>query len=78
MGLPVSGFPNMNAVALEDGTGNNYIGTIDFLKVRGRQTCETAGRMETYRMLANVLIMMQDGYKHTEGHIRCLQNTHWQ
>lgn len=33
MGLPVSGFPNMNAVALEDPTGQNYVNTIDFLKV---------------------------------------------
>jgi di/tricarboxylate transporter len=33
MGLPVSGFPNMNAVALEDPTGVNYVDTVDFLKV---------------------------------------------
>jgi di/tricarboxylate transporter len=33
MGLPVSGFPNMNAVSLEDATGQNYIDTVDFLKV---------------------------------------------
>ena len=33
MGLPVSGFPNMNAVALEDQTGQNYLTTADFLKV---------------------------------------------
>ncbi|KAI8465297.1 MAG: low-affinity phosphate transporter [Monoraphidium minutum] len=33
MGLPVSGFPNMNAVALEDPTGVNYVDTSDFLKV---------------------------------------------
>ena len=33
MGLPVSGFPNMNAVALEDPTGHNYVHTMDFLKV---------------------------------------------
>ncbi|KAG1681509.1 hypothetical protein FOA52_014015 [Chlamydomonas sp. UWO 241] len=34
MGLPVSGFPNMNAVALEDeSTGLTYVQTIDFLKV---------------------------------------------
>jgi phosphate transporter len=33
MGLPVSGFPNMNAVALEDPTGVNYVATVDFLKV---------------------------------------------
>ncbi|KAL0044951.1 hypothetical protein WJX82_003051 [Trebouxia sp. C0006] len=33
MGLPVSGFPNMNAIALEDGTGSTYVTTKDFLKV---------------------------------------------
>lgn len=33
MGLPVSGFPNMNAVSLEDPTGLNYVNTADFLKV---------------------------------------------
>lgn len=33
MGLPVSGFPNMNAVALEDSKGINYLTTIDFFKV---------------------------------------------
>lgn len=33
MGLPVSGFPNMNAVSLEDATGANYVGTADFLAV---------------------------------------------
>lgn len=33
MGLPVSGFPNMNAVALEDPTGANYVYTKDFLMV---------------------------------------------
>lgn len=33
MGLPVSGFPNMNAVALEDPTGAAYVDTSDFLKV---------------------------------------------
>lgn len=32
MGLPVSGFPNMNAVALEDATGVNYVSTADFLR----------------------------------------------
>ena len=31
--LQVSGFPNMNAVALEDGTGQTFVGTFDFLKV---------------------------------------------
>lgn len=33
MGLPVSGFPNMNAIALEDQTGQPYLTTLDFLKV---------------------------------------------
>mmetsp|Transcript_31205 Transcript_31205/g.69392 ORF Transcript_31205/g.69392 Transcript_31205/m.69392 type:complete len:781 (-) Transcript_31205:655-2997(-) len=33
MGLPVSGFPNMNAVALEDPAGVNYVNTLDFIKV---------------------------------------------
>lgn len=33
MGLPVSGFPNMNAIALEDQTGQNYLTTGDFLLV---------------------------------------------
>lgn len=33
MGLPVSGFPNMNAVSLEDSTGNAIVGTGDFLAV---------------------------------------------
>lgn len=33
MGLPVSGFPNMNAIALEDQTGKPYLSTLDFLRV---------------------------------------------
>ncbi|GLC41066.1 hypothetical protein PLESTB_000947200 [Pleodorina starrii] len=33
MGLPVSGFPNMNAVSLEDSTGNAIVNTQDFLYV---------------------------------------------
>ncbi|KAJ2610907.1 low-affinity phosphate transporter [Coemansia sp. RSA 1365] len=33
MGLPVSGFPNMNAIMLEDNLGNPYLSTIDFFKV---------------------------------------------
>lgn len=33
MGLPVSSFPNMNAISLEDPTGLNYVTTLDFLKV---------------------------------------------
>ncbi|KAG0349135.1 low-affinity phosphate transporter, partial [Gamsiella multidivaricata] len=32
MGLPVSGFPNMNAIALEDEMGMPYLKTMDFLK----------------------------------------------
>jgi len=32
MGLPVSGFPNMNAVAQEDEMGQPYLKTADFLK----------------------------------------------
>ncbi len=33
MGLPVSGFPNMNAVSLEDSTGNPIVNTQDFIYV---------------------------------------------
>lgn len=33
MGLPVSGFPNMNAISLEDATGKNYVNTLDFVWV---------------------------------------------
>ncbi|KAJ1826480.1 low-affinity phosphate transporter [Coemansia sp. RSA 2599] len=32
MGLPVSGFPNMNAIMLEDTLGNPYLTTFDFFK----------------------------------------------
>ena len=32
MGLPISGFPNMNAVAQEDAQGRPYVGTKDFAK----------------------------------------------
>ncbi|KAG0004602.1 low-affinity phosphate transporter [Entomortierella chlamydospora] len=32
MGLPVSGFPNMNAIAMEDEMGKPFLRTIDFLK----------------------------------------------
>ncbi|KAJ2768534.1 low-affinity phosphate transporter, partial [Coemansia nantahalensis] len=32
MGLPVSGFPNMNAIMLEDTLGNPYLTTADFFK----------------------------------------------
>ncbi|KAF9110637.1 low-affinity phosphate transporter [Mortierella sp. AM989] len=33
MGLPVSGFPNMNAIMMEDEVGQRYLNTVDFLKV---------------------------------------------
>ncbi|KAI8853293.1 SPX domain-containing protein [Chytridium lagenaria] len=33
MGLPVSSFPNMNAISLEDPTGEPWLGVIDFIKV---------------------------------------------
>ncbi|KAG0321288.1 low-affinity phosphate transporter [Dissophora globulifera] len=33
MGLPVSGFPNMNAIMMEDEMGQQYLSTSDFLKV---------------------------------------------
>ncbi|KAG0370560.1 Sodium:sulfate symporter transmembrane region-domain-containing protein [Gamsiella multidivaricata] len=33
MGLPVSGFPNMNAIMMEDEMGQPYLSTGDFLKV---------------------------------------------
>ena len=33
MGLPISGFPNINAVSLEDATGRPYVNTKDFLRV---------------------------------------------
>ncbi|RKP05699.1 Sodium:sulfate symporter transmembrane region-domain-containing protein [Thamnocephalis sphaerospora] len=33
MGLPVSGFPNMTAIMLEDSMGRNYLRTLDFIKV---------------------------------------------
>lgn len=29
----LAGFPNMNAVSLEDATGKTYVNTLDFLKV---------------------------------------------
>lgn len=32
MGLPVSGFPNMTAVSVEDNLGNRFVTTSDFLK----------------------------------------------
>ncbi|KAJ3327405.1 low-affinity phosphate transporter [Blyttiomyces sp. JEL0837] len=33
MGLPVSSFPNMNAISLEDPTGEQWLGVQDFIKV---------------------------------------------
>ncbi len=33
MGLPVSSFPNMNAISLEDPTGQPWLSVKDFLKV---------------------------------------------
>ena len=33
MGLPISGFPNINAVSMEDSTGQPYVKTKDFLKI---------------------------------------------
>ncbi|KAJ3218739.1 low-affinity phosphate transporter [Dinochytrium kinnereticum] len=33
MGLPVSSFPNMNAISLEDHTGEPWLSVIDFIKV---------------------------------------------
>jgi phosphate transporter len=33
MGLPVSGFPNMTAIALEDATGKTYVKVLDFIRV---------------------------------------------
>jgi di/tricarboxylate transporter len=32
MGLPVSGFPNMTAISVEDNLGNRFLTTKDFLK----------------------------------------------
>ncbi|KAL7754126.1 low-affinity phosphate transporter [Sorochytrium milnesiophthora] len=32
MGLPVSGFPNMNAISQEDATGKPYLRSVDFIK----------------------------------------------
>lgn len=32
MGLPVSGFPNMNAIMMEDEMGVRYLSAIDFIK----------------------------------------------
>jgi phosphate transporter len=32
MGLPVSGFPNMNAISMVDEMGREYLSTADFLR----------------------------------------------
>jgi phosphate transporter len=32
MGLPVSGFPNMNAIMMEDEMGVRYLSVMDFIK----------------------------------------------
>ena len=47
MGLPVSGFPNMNAIALEDQTGKPYLTTSDFLKVGVPSSVITYGLVVT-------------------------------
>lgn len=58
MGLPVSGFPNMNAVALEDPTGANYVYTKDFLMVG------VPGSFMAYGIIISVgyLIMLAVGF----------------
>jgi di/tricarboxylate transporter len=58
MGLPVSGFPNMNAVSLEDATGVNYVNTADFLKVG------ILGSVMAYGIIISVgyVIMMAIGF----------------
>ena len=33
MGLPVSGFPNMNAIMMENDMGQPYLATSDFVRV---------------------------------------------
>ena len=47
MGLPVSGFPNMNAIALEDQTGAPYLTTSDFLRVGVPSSVITYGLVVT-------------------------------
>ena len=32
MGLPISGFPNMNAIMMEDEMGVRYLSTFDFVR----------------------------------------------
>ncbi len=32
MGLPISGFPNMNAISLEDEVGSRYVSTVEMIK----------------------------------------------
>lgn len=58
MGLPVSGFPNMNAVSLEDPTGVNYVNTADFLRVG------ILGSVMAYGIIISVgyLLMMAVGF----------------
>lgn len=58
MGLPVSGFPNMNAVALEDPTGANYVYTKDFLMVG------VPGSVLAYAIIISVgyLLMLAVGF----------------
>eukprot|EP00879_Flechtneria_rotunda_P007786 GHRR01008159.1.p1 GENE.GHRR01008159.1~~GHRR01008159.1.p1 ORF type:complete len:762 (+),score=241.90 GHRR01008159.1:161-2446(+) len=58
MGLPVSGFPNMNAVSLEDPTGQNYVATPDFLKVG------VLGSVMAYGIIISVgyVLMMAVGF----------------
>jgi len=33
MGLPISGFPNMNAIMMEDEMGVRFLSTLDFVKI---------------------------------------------
>ena len=47
MGLPVSGFPNMTAVSLEDAKGLNYVQTADFLRVGVASSVFTYGVIVT-------------------------------
>lgn len=43
MGLPVSGFPNLMAVNLEDEVGNRYLSVNDFLKAGVRYHVTNSG-----------------------------------
>ena len=60
MGLPISGFPNMQAVAQEDDMGQNYVNTIDFLKVK--LTSSSGWRMLPMRTYALSTSCYSDGY----------------